>query len=104
MTVIEFGKKDNKVNSYVIMLIMVLVSSAVFGIYQYNNLISLRHDVSNNEDVLSKLQVQSAELSDKLSGIIDSASNQSFVQSSGLVQDKNPRYITSKSVISQATQ
>jgi hypothetical protein len=104
MTVIEFGKRDNKINTYIVVLTVVLVVSAVFGIVQYNNLITLRHDVSNNEDMLTQLQVQTAELKNKLSQTTDVVSNQSFIQSSGLVQDKNPTYITSKTVISQATQ
>jgi hypothetical protein len=103
MTVIEFGKRDYKVSTYTTFLIVMLVLSAVFGIALYTSLINLRHDVAQNEDALNKLQVQTAEMRNSLLGVMDGSSDPSFIQSSGLVLDKNPQYFTPKELISQAT-
>lgn len=102
MTVIEFGKKDYKINTLTVVLVIVLIISAVSGIALYGRLIGLRHDVSKNEDLVAKLQVQTAELQNKLYGIIDGASDSSFIRSTGLIIEKNPRYIAPAPVISQA--
>jgi hypothetical protein len=103
MTVIEFGKRDYKINTYTTLLIVALILSAGFGIALYGNLINLRHDVAQNEDILSKLQVQTAEIRSSFLGIMDGSSDPSLIQSSGLVLDKSPQYFTPKELISQAT-
>ena len=103
MTVIEFGKRDLKINSYIAILTVILVISAVAGIILYNSLINLRHDVSNNEDSLAKLQVQVAELGNNLDKMTNGAYDANFIQTTGLVIDKNPSYVAPLNVVSQAT-
>jgi len=104
MTVIEFGKRDYKINTLITVLFITLIISAVCGIALYNYLISLRHDVAKSEDLMAKLQVETAELKNKLYNVIDGASNSSFIQSTGLIIEKNPQYVTPATLISQVTQ
>lgn len=104
MTVIEFGKRDYKINTYTTLLVITLILSAVFEIAIYSNIINLRHNVAQNESDFNDLQVQTAEMRSSLLGMMDGSSDPSFIQSSGLVLDKNPQYFTSKELISQATQ
>ena len=103
MTVIEFGKRDSKIDSFIVLMIAVLIISAVCGVFLYIRLISLRHDVSNNEDALAKVQVQTAELGNKLNKLLDGAYNPNFIQTTGFILDKNPSYSSSLSAVSQAT-
>lgn len=103
MTVIEFGKRDLKLNSFIVLLMVVLIVSAISGVLLYNRMISLRHDVSDNEDALAKLQVQTAELRNKLDRLLDRSSDLSFIQATGFVIDKNPSYSAPLNVVSQAT-
>jgi cell division protein FtsB len=103
MTVIEFGKRDLKINSLIVIMIAVLIISAVLGVFLYIRLISLRHDISNNEDALAKLRVQTAEMGNRLNKLLDGAYDAAFVQASGFVIDKNPSYSSPLRVVSQAT-
>ena len=103
MTVIEFGRRDMKINSLITALVVILVISAVSGVLLYNRMIGLRHDVSNNEDTLAKLQVQVAELGNKLDKVVDGAYDTNFIQTTGLILDKNPSYVAPLNVVSQAT-
>ncbi len=105
MTVIEFGRKKRKVNTYVVFLISAVVLLVILIVFFYNNLISLRHDVASNQELLNNLQVQTSELKNSLFHITDVSLGDSFAQSSGLILDKNPQYfVSSKELISQATQ
>ena len=103
MTVIEFGKRDLKLNTLIIVLVAVLIFSAIGSIVAYNHLISLRHDVKNNENMLAKMQVENAELKNKVDKMIGSASDPLFIQSSGLIIEKTPVYATPSAVISRVS-
>jgi len=94
MTVIEFGKRDLKINSLILSLIIVLVVLAVWGVFLYNKMIDLRHNLSKNQDALAKLQVQVAELKNQLDLVIGNASSPDFIKTTGLILDKNPSYFT----------
>lgn len=90
-------------NSLIMLMIAVLIISATCGVFLYVRLISLRHDVSSNEDALAKIQVQTAELGNKLNKLLDGAYDPNFIKTTGFILDKNPSYSSTLSVVSQAT-
>jgi hypothetical protein len=102
MTVIEFGKRDLKINFYILTLFGILMVLVVFGTIFYTRLISLKHDFLDNQNLLAKLQVEVAELESSLNAIKNSAYDPNFIQTTGLIIDKNPSYFSSLGIISNA--
>lgn len=93
MTVIEFGRKGKPISSFTLLLSAVLFVSIGAGIFVYNYLIALRHDVADRNEAFSRVQVKNAELKTLLYEITDGALKASFLESSGLIQEKNPSYL-----------
>ncbi|MFA6135871.1 MAG: hypothetical protein WC705_00685 [Candidatus Paceibacterota bacterium] len=102
MTVIEFGKKDLKINFMMSVFVVFIAVSVVFGVFLYNKLIGIRHDLSQTQDSFEKSQVRNVELKNQLYQILDSFSGESFLESRGLVSDKNPSYIKNALEVSKA--
>ena len=101
MTVIEIGKKDIMNPITLSMITFVLLS--VFGfLFFYKNLITLRHDLANNKNVIEMEQVKNAELKNNLYKIVDEMSQEDFLRESGFVFDQSPYYVQSFSEISYA--
>ncbi len=102
MTVIEFGKKDLKVNFMMSVMVVLIAISAVFGVFLYNKLIGLRHDLSQTQNLFEKNQVKNVELKNQLYQVLDGFSGESFLESRGLVSDKSPSYVNNSLEISKA--
>jgi len=100
MTVIEFGKRDLKINFLIASLVVALVFCAGWWVVLYNNLIGLRHDVKETREMLSQARVHNAELKNELYHITDSVLEEAFFSESGLVLDQNPQYVKMLSVVS----
>ena len=95
MTVLEFNQRESRHNPVVVILGVLTVGSFILGIFLYNNLISLRHDVSQNKEIISEIQIRDVELKDKLYELIDGIDQEEFLKASGLVVEKNPIYVVS---------
>lgn len=101
MTVIEFGKRDLKINFFIASLVVVVILSAGWGVVLYNNLIGLRHDIQTTRQTLAQEQVRNAELKNDLYHVMDSVLEETFLAESGLVLDQDPQYVKMSSVLSQ---
>lgn len=96
MTTIEFGKQNNSNISFVsIALSIFIITSFIWGIFIYNNLINLRHNLSKNKEMIVKAQVQNAELKEQLYKLTDDIKQGDFLSSSGLTLEKSPIYVVS---------
>ena len=103
MTVIEFGKRELRINFAISLLVGLIVISMTWGIFLYNQLIGLRHDIAKGEQMLDNIQVRNAELKNSLYEILDGTSPESFLESNGLVVEKNPQYSKVSNSVSQAS-
>ncbi len=95
MTIIQPNKTAYKSNFLILILMFVSISMAVWGVFLYNQLVNLRHDVKNQETNISRAEVMNAELKNNLYSIIDAKNLKSSVDSQSLILDKNPEYIKS---------
>jgi len=100
MTVIEFGKRDLKINSFIMVLVGVGIVSVVAFVVMYSNLVSLRHSVQALEEDIAHARVTNAELKNEVYQIVDQNASASFLQSQGLVLDSNPHYVESSPALS----
>jgi hypothetical protein len=92
MTVIEFSRQSIRGNLVLILLIGGIVLSAVWSVFMYASLTTVRHDGKKNEELLVQAQVENAELKDQLYQITDNPQAEALLQERGYVLDKNPSY------------
>ena len=94
MTALEFGEKNYKSNKLIIVMVVGIVFSAIFGVAKYTQLIGLRHDLDNFRSQISKLQVENAEQKNLLYQKMDVQLTESNPEIAGLVHDKDPIYVS----------
>ena len=93
MTIIQPHKNDYKVNFSILVLVMSAVSLTAWGVFLYNQLVNLRHEVKRQETSLSQTEVANAELKNNLYNAIDANNLKSLANSQSLILDKNPEYV-----------
>ncbi len=93
MTIIQPHKNNYKANFLVLLLIMTCVSLTTWGVFLYNQLVSLRHEVKSQGANLSQTEVENAELKNNLYHAIDKGNLESLINSQSLILDKNPEYV-----------
>ncbi len=71
----------------------ILAVSAISGIFLYNQLVNLRHEITSQGDNLGKAEVLSAELKNNLYAAVDVKNLEKLATENGLVIDKNPQYV-----------
>ncbi len=99
MTIIQLNKNNHKKNFSISILMMVSIVVAVWGIFLYNQLVSLRHEVKKQENNIQQAEVQNAELKNNLYSILDEKKLESLINQQSLVSDKNPEYLTKKPLV-----
>ena len=101
MTVIEFRSRDIKINYFITGLIVSVVGCALWNIFLYNSVTTVRHNIDTAANTLEQAQVQNAELKNSLYSITDGTGQEAFLQSRGLVLDTNPQYSKTPLVVSR---
>ncbi len=96
MTIIQPHKNSGKANFLILVLIMTSVSLTVWGVFLYNQLVSLRHEIKNQENALSRTEVENAELRNNLYSTISRDNLESLLNTQPLILDKNPEYVRTK--------
>lgn len=98
MTVIEFGKRDLKINSVTLLLGVFLMVLAGCSLVVYNSMIGLRHDIENAQADSAREQVRNADLKNELFSKLDGISREEFVHAAGLIMDEEPHYVEAGSI------
>jgi hypothetical protein len=75
------------------MLTVISVIAAVWGMFLYNQLVSLRHEVKKQETNLERAEVSNAELKNNLYGILNEKKFEPLINQQSLILDKNPEYV-----------
>jgi len=95
MTIIQPNKSNNRSNPFVLVLMTAGILSIVWGVFLYNQIVSLRHEVDNQDAKIQNAEVNNAELKNTLYNIIDADSLEALAGNKYLVLDNNPGYIKS---------
>lgn len=93
MTIIQPHKNNNKANFLVSILMMACLVVALWGIFLYNQLVDLRHEVSDAQEGVRGEEVANAELKNNFYGITNTDNLKSVTAAQSLVLDQNPQYI-----------
>lgn len=93
MTFIQLNKNQNKINFLILILTFAAISSAVWGVFLYNQLVNFRHEIVNYEKIVSQAEVENAELKNTLYQIIDVKNLESAIGGRLLVIENKPQYV-----------
>ncbi len=72
---------------------VILVISAVWGIFLYNQAVDLRHESQRQEVFLRQTEVVNAELKNRFYEMTDAEIFESAINSQTLILEKNPKYL-----------
>lgn len=87
------NKKEKKTNRWVSGLIIALVVFSTFGVFLYNRMVGVKHDVENLRITLREAEVKNAELKNALYDMTKGDSVEAFLNRGILVTEKNPEYV-----------
>lgn len=99
MTIIQPNKNNHKTNFLISILMMVSVVMVVLGVFLYNQLVNLQHEVKKQENNLQQAEVQNAELKNNLYSIIDEKNLEQLINQQLLILEKNPDYLAKKPLV-----
>lgn len=99
MTIIQPNKNNKKINLLISGLTMTTVVVAVWGVFLYNQLINLRHELVSQEDNLQKAEVMNAELKNNLYQLTGTKNLETSANQNSLVLEKNPQYFKNQPLI-----
>lgn len=87
------SEKRNIANFLLIIFGALLLLGFIFLITAYNQMVNLRHGISDMRVETQKLGIQSAELKDQLFQTFDPSKVEILAKNRGLVKEKKPSYI-----------
>ncbi|MDP1538724.1 MAG: hypothetical protein Q8M00_01705 [bacterium] len=93
MTIIQPNKNNYKTSFLIPVLLITSISAALWGVFLYNQLVNVRHEIKRQENNLRQAEVTNAELKNNLYSIIDAKNLKSSTDSQSLILDKNPEYL-----------
>ena len=93
MTIIQPHKRNNSSNFLVSILTITCVVVALWGVFLYNQLVDIRHEVTNKQNDIQEIEVTNAELKNSFYNITDTNSLKSASNAQTLILEKNPQYV-----------
>lgn len=92
MTIIEPKKKKSKFIIFAPILAL-LAAGVYLNVSFYNSIVELRHEIVKQEKEWERLEVEGADLKNKVYGLFDAAVMKKTASELGLILDKNPSYL-----------
>ena len=96
MTIIQPDKTSALSSFSISILLVASISAVLWGVFLYNQLVNVRHELSSQKDGLQQAEVTNAELKNNLYSIIDAKNLKASMNSQSLILDKNPEYIKTR--------
>ena len=94
MTFVQPNENNlSAMNILLFSMTLVLLGVAVFGVFIYNELVNLRHDVTSENSDIKKTEVENAELKNNFYVLVDTKNFALVAENSPLVIDNNPEYL-----------
>lgn len=94
MTIIQPNKNNLKIEFFISVLMLILIVSAVWGVFLYNQTVDFRHEADDIAKILKQNEVENAELKNILYSMIDLKNSESLIIRESLILEKNPKYVS----------
>lgn len=75
-------------------VIAAIVAISIWTIYSYNEVVNLRHEISQRRYLLETLNVENAELKNRSALYVTSENLDTLAQQFNLVKEKQPQYFS----------
>lgn len=95
MTIISPSKKFSHYK-FLLIIFGVLILSGVFYIYQYNQMVNLRHAITSLESAIARAEVANTDLKNQLYAAIEPAKLREIAAANGFILDNRPEYLSLK--------
>lgn len=95
MTIISPSRRLS-VYRFLMFIFAILIIGGIFYIYQYNQLVDLRHNVSSLEKAIIKAEVINTDLKNELYRALDPIILKKTAKENGLILDSRPDYLSLK--------
>ncbi len=92
MTFIQPNKESSPFARLNILLLIPIFFGLVSLVILYNQAVSTNHEIGTAREKLELVEVESAELKEKLFSLLSGDKVSDLVASAGLISDKNPEY------------
>lgn len=92
MTFIQPHKKK-KFQYFIAALLLFFLASGGFYIFEYNELVSIRHDIKRMEKEINRLESENVDLKNDLYSLIDPGKLESVAMELGFFLDRNPGFL-----------
>ncbi len=93
MTIIQPDRQSVLLNRLLFALVALIIVSALSLVWLYVRLVNINHNLASARTDLVQVETQSAELKEKIFGLLSGDKLQALAQAKGLVQDKDPQYL-----------
>jgi hypothetical protein len=93
MTYIQPHQNNNKISFLISALTLASMGAAVWGVFLYNQLIDLRHEVSIQGKTIKQSEVENAELKNNFYQVFNAKNFESLAEEKSLVLEKKPEYV-----------
>ncbi|MBN2198178.1 hypothetical protein JW698_03275 [Candidatus Wolfebacteria bacterium] len=101
MTIIQPSKKNRFTGFLISALLVSSISVVLWGVFLYNQLVDVRHEIDKQKNNFQQAEVNNAELKNNLYNIIDTKNLKASTNSQSLILDKSPEYIKNRQLVAQ---
>lgn len=93
MTIVVSYKNQRKLNLTITFLAVFLVFAIALGLFWYNQIVNLTHELETKRVELQAVQASNAELKQQVYNLVSYENLEKVALARGMVKDKNPEYL-----------
>lgn len=93
MTIISQHKTEYVHRTPLIVLGAITICTMALGLFWYNQIVNLSHELESRRQDIQKIQVQNADLKQRVYALVSFENLKKVARERNLVAEKNPRYL-----------
>lgn len=99
MTIITSKEKYKNINRWIGAFVFVAIISAFYGVFLYNKIVGIKHDIGANKISLREVEVENAELKNSVYTATKGEKGKEVLIQRGFIVEKNPEYVKNKHIV-----
>ena len=93
MTIVNQQKTEHSHRTSITVLGVLTICTIVLGLFWYNQIVNLTHELASRRQDIQKIQAQNAELKQRVYALLSFENLQKVANAHNLVAEKNPQYL-----------
>lgn len=99
MTIVTKKEKNPFIPLIISGLGVLLIVAAIGGVFFYNEVVNLRHEIEVSKEEVRSAEVRNAELKNDLYAVTARVESSAFLESRGYILDNNPEYVKTQQLV-----